>query len=67
MPLVKMTACVACLLMVGGCASQENVPNCHTLAPAPAAWAMRPASNSLLLLDKTFSLSGPVLSATGKK
>ncbi|EOY0513833.1 lysis system o-spanin lipoprotein Rz1, partial [Salmonella enterica] len=27
--------------------------------PVPAAWAMLPPSNSLTLLDKTFSISAP--------
>ncbi|MCA5622862.1 Rz1 family lipoprotein, partial [Salmonella enterica] len=27
--------------------------------PVPAAWAMLPPSNSLQLLDKTFSISAP--------
>ena len=32
--------------------------------PAPPAWAMMPPSNSLQLLDETFSVSGPESSAT---
>ncbi|WP_263852339.1 lysis system o-spanin lipoprotein Rz1, partial [Escherichia coli] len=32
--------------------------------PAPPAWAMRPPSNSLQLLDETFSVSGTELSVT---
>ncbi|TGE26885.1 hypothetical protein C9F07_02180, partial [Salmonella enterica subsp. enterica serovar Poona] len=32
--------------------------------PAPAAWAMLPPSNSLQVLDKTFSISAPESSAT---
>ena len=32
--------------------------------PAPPAWAMMPPSNSLQLLDETFSVSGTELSAT---
>lgn len=34
--------------------------------PAPAAWAMLPPSNSLQVLDKTFSISAPGSSATRK-
>ncbi|ENE0372722.1 Rz1 family lipoprotein, partial [Escherichia coli] len=30
--------------------------------PAPPAWAMMPPSNSLQLLDETFSVSDPELS-----
>ncbi|WP_252516421.1 lysis system o-spanin lipoprotein Rz1, partial [Escherichia coli] len=39
---------------------------CHPLPkpPAPPAWAMMPPSNSLQLLDETFSISGTELSAT---
>ncbi|MCB2249415.1 lysis system o-spanin lipoprotein Rz1, partial [Salmonella enterica subsp. diarizonae] len=36
----------------------------RTHPPSPAAWAMLPPSNSLLLLDETFSVSEPELSAT---
>nr|WP_234921576.1 lysis system i-spanin subunit Rz [Salmonella enterica] len=32
--------------------------------PVPAAWAMLPPSNSLQVLDKTFSISAPESSAT---
>ncbi|EHB0888083.1 hypothetical protein JY374_004159, partial [Shigella flexneri] len=32
--------------------------------PAPPAWAMMPPSNSLQLLDETFSVSGTESSAT---
>ncbi|EDV0849605.1 hypothetical protein ZF80_004876, partial [Salmonella enterica subsp. enterica serovar Java] len=32
--------------------------------PAPAAWAMLPPSNSIQILDRTFSVSDPELSAT---
>ncbi|MDU1623256.1 MAG: Rz1 family lipoprotein, partial [Escherichia coli] len=37
---------------------------CHpqTKPPAPPAWAMMPPSNSLQLLDETFSVSGTELS-----
>ncbi len=34
--------------------------------PVPAAWAMLPPSNSLQLLDKTFSISAPESSAIRK-
>ncbi|MEC9609693.1 Rz1 family lipoprotein [Escherichia coli] len=39
---------------------------CHpqTKPLAPPAWAMMPPSNSLQLLDETFSVSGTELSAT---
>ncbi|EIY8293771.1 Rz1 family lipoprotein, partial [Escherichia coli] len=48
-----------------GCSSKENAL-CHpqTKPPAPPAWAMMPPSNSLQLLDETFSVSGTELSAT---
>ncbi|MBD1555309.1 hypothetical protein HAQ04_28405, partial [Pseudomonas sp. C2L11] len=32
--------------------------------PAPPAWTMQEPSNSLQLLDKTFSISEPALSPT---
>lgn len=35
-----------------------------TQPPAPPAWAMMPPSNSLQLLDETFSVSDPESSAT---
>ncbi|EOB3402788.1 lysis system o-spanin lipoprotein Rz1, partial [Salmonella enterica] len=41
---------------MAGCASKDTVqcpPVPHP--PAPAAWAMLPPSNSLQVLDKTFS------------
>ncbi len=37
-----------------------------TKPPVPAAWAMLPPSNSLQLLDKTFSISAPESSAIRK-
>nr|WP_252706318.1 lysis system o-spanin lipoprotein Rz1 [Shigella flexneri] len=42
-----------------GCSSKENAL-CHPQPkpPAPPAWAMMPPSNSLQLLDETFSVSG---------
>lgn len=33
---------------------------------APAAWAMQPPSNSLQVLDETFTTSAPESSATSK-
>ncbi|EGI0929655.1 TPA: hypothetical protein RPF20_003507 [Salmonella enterica] len=51
--------------MAAGCASKDAVqcqPAPHP--PAPAAWAMLPPSNSLQLLDETFSASGTESSAT---
>ena len=51
--------------MVVGCSSKENAL-CHPQPkpPAPPAWAMMPPSNSLQLLDETFSVSGTESSAT---
>ena len=48
-----------------GCSSKENAL-CHPQPkpPAPPAGAMMPPSNSLQLLDETFSVSGTELSAT---
>ncbi|ENV0145736.1 TPA: lysis system o-spanin lipoprotein Rz1 [Salmonella enterica] len=53
------------MLLVAGCASKDVV-QCQPVPhpPAPAAWAMLPPSNSLTLLDETFSVSDPELSAT---
>ncbi len=55
----------ASLIMVVGCSSKANVL-CHPQPkpPAPPAWAMMPPSNSLQLLDETFSVSGMESSAT---
>ncbi|EDI1750949.1 hypothetical protein GD488_15420 [Salmonella enterica] len=60
--------CSATLLLVAGCASKGDV-QCppRPKPPAPAAWAMLPPSNSLLLLDETFSVSEPELSTTRKR
>ncbi|EDK1586476.1 hypothetical protein AH783_09205 [Salmonella enterica subsp. enterica serovar Rubislaw] len=57
--------CSAALLLVAGCAS-KGVVQCQPAPhpPAPAAWAMLPPSNSLQILDRTFSVSDPELSAT---
>ncbi|EAV8601401.1 hypothetical protein FEN33_24125, partial [Salmonella enterica] len=45
--------------------SKENAL-CHPQPkpPAPPAWAMMPPSNSLQLLDETFSVSGTESSVT---
>ncbi|EDJ2261846.1 hypothetical protein VSV97_004598 [Salmonella enterica subsp. enterica serovar Mbandaka] len=53
------------LIMVAGCSSKASV-HCQPQPkpPAPPAWAMMPPSNSLQLLDETFSVSGTELSAT---
>ncbi|HGG5995394.1 TPA: lysis system o-spanin lipoprotein Rz1 [Salmonella enterica subsp. diarizonae serovar 61:r:z53] len=65
---LRMMLCSAALLPVVGCASKDVVqcqPAPHP--PAPAAWAMLPPSNSLLLLDETFSVSELELSTTRKR
>ncbi|EDH9955812.1 hypothetical protein CGB24_14635 [Salmonella enterica subsp. enterica serovar Mbandaka] len=64
---LKMMLFGASLIMVVGCSSKANVL-CHPQPkpPAPAAWAMLPPSNSLQVLDKTFSISAPESSATRK-
>ncbi|EDJ8985725.1 hypothetical protein GFI10_16360 [Salmonella enterica subsp. diarizonae] len=68
MNMLKMLICSAAFLMVAGCASKGAV-QCQPQPkpPAPAAWAMLPPSNSLLLLDETFSVSEPELSTTRKR
>ncbi|HHH3144252.1 TPA: Rz1 family lipoprotein [Citrobacter freundii] len=62
---LKMMLCSASLIMVVGCSSKENV-QCQPQPKPPAtpAWAMMPPSNSLKLLDETFSVSDPVSSVT---
>ncbi|EGB7374404.1 hypothetical protein H8C96_004884 [Escherichia coli] len=62
---LKMMLFCGSLIMVAGGSSKENAL-CHPLPkpPAPPAWAMMPPSNSLQLLDETFSISGTELSAT---
>ncbi|EHE5859161.1 hypothetical protein JJV06_004476, partial [Salmonella enterica subsp. enterica serovar Mbandaka] len=52
-------------IMVAGCSSKASV-HCQPQPkpPAPPAWAMMPPSNSLQLLDETFSVSGTESSAT---
>ncbi|ENW9433775.1 Rz1 family lipoprotein [Salmonella enterica] len=49
--------------MVAGCASKGGV-QCPPRPKPPAAWAMLRPSNSLQVLDKTFSISAPESSAT---
>ncbi|MFT1010958.1 lysis system o-spanin lipoprotein Rz1 [Enterobacter hormaechei] len=58
MPKLKMTLLSASLIMVAGCSSKVDV-QCRPQPkpPAPPAWAMMPPSNSLQLLDETFSVS----------
>ncbi|EDM8508922.1 hypothetical protein CWZ59_21320 [Salmonella enterica subsp. enterica serovar Senftenberg] len=55
----------ASLIMVAGCSSKASV-QCQPQSkpPAPPAWAMMPPSNSLQLLDETFSVSGTESSVT---
>ncbi|EES4805000.1 hypothetical protein CHS19_000467 [Escherichia coli] len=62
---LKMMLFGASLIMVVGCSSKENAL-CHPQPkpPAPPTWAMMPPSNSLQLLDETFSVSGTESSAT---
>ncbi|EEU9469000.1 hypothetical protein GVS35_22825 [Escherichia coli] len=62
---LKMMLFGASLIMVAGCSSKENaLSHPQPKPPAPPAWAMMPPSNSLQLLDETFSVSGTELSAT---
>ncbi|HBE3290174.1 TPA: hypothetical protein KL523_000580 [Escherichia coli] len=62
---LKMMLCSASLIMVVGCSSKENaLCQLQPKPPAPPAWAMMPPSNSLQLLDETFSVSDPESSAT---
>ncbi|MDK9585788.1 Rz1 family lipoprotein [Lelliottia sp. V86_10] len=62
---LKMMLCSASLIMVAGCSSKAAV-QCHPQPkpPSPPAWAMMPPSNSLTLLDETFSVSAPESSVT---
>ncbi|EEU2031467.1 hypothetical protein E3Y82_005011 [Escherichia coli] len=58
---LKMMLFGASLIMAVGCSSKENAL-CHPqpkppAPPPPPAWAMMPPSNSLRLLDETFSVS----------
>ena len=60
--------CGASLIMVVGCSSKVSVQcQLQPKPPAPSAWAMMPVSNSLTLLDETFSVSDPVSSVTSPK
>lgn len=62
---LKMMLFGVSLIMVVGCSSKENaLCQPQPKLPAPPAWAMMPPSNSLQLLDETFSVSGKELSAT---
>ncbi|HEG1825680.1 TPA: Rz1 family lipoprotein [Enterobacter cloacae] len=57
---LKMMLFSTSLIMVVGCSSKADVLCQPQLKPpAPPAWAMMPPSNSLLLLDETFSVSDP--------
>ncbi|MCY1150699.1 Rz1 family lipoprotein [Enterobacter asburiae] len=51
--------------MAVGCSSKAAV-QCQPQPkpPSPPAWAMMPPSNSLTLLDETFSVSAPESSVT---
>ncbi|MCU6387762.1 Rz1 family lipoprotein [Enterobacter quasiroggenkampii] len=61
---LKMMLCSAGLIMVAGCSSKESVQCQPQPKPsAPPAWARMPPSNSLTLLDETFSVSEPESSA----
>lgn len=62
---LKMMLFCGSLIMVAGCSSKENaLCQPQPKPPAPPAWAMMPPSNSLQLLDETFSVSDPESSAT---
>nr|WP_159120757.1 lysis system o-spanin lipoprotein Rz1 [Escherichia coli] len=61
---LKMKLCVLMLpLVVSACGSTPPAP-VPCKPPAPPAWAMMPPSNSLRLLDETFSVSETESSAT---
>ncbi|EFG3526906.1 hypothetical protein BOY09_004964, partial [Escherichia coli] len=51
-------------LVVSACGSTPPVQAPCVKPPPPPAWAMMPASNSLQLLDETFSVSETESSAT---
>ncbi|EEC7658435.1 Rz1 family lipoprotein [Escherichia coli] len=62
---LKMKLCVLMLpLVVSACGSTPPVQAPCVKPPPPPAWAMMPASNSLQLLDETFSVSETESSAT---
>ncbi|QFH90753.1 hypothetical protein FR825_13720 [Enterobacter kobei] len=65
MPNLRTMLFSVSLIMVVGCSSKASV-QClpQPKPPAPPAWAMMPPSNSLTLLDETFSVSDPESSAT---
>nr|WP_318013138.1 lysis system o-spanin lipoprotein Rz1 [Pectobacterium versatile] len=65
---LRMLLCCASLMLVAGCSSKASV-QCQPQPkpPAPPAWAMMPPSNSLMLLDETFSVSEPESKAIGQK
>ncbi|EER5395517.1 hypothetical protein C3U77_001934 [Escherichia coli] len=62
---LKMKLCVLMLpLVVSACGLKPPVQAPCVKPPPPPAWAMMPPSNSLRLLDETFSVSGTESSAT---
>nr|EHI0433865.1 hypothetical protein [Escherichia coli] len=62
---LKMKLCVLMLpLVVSACGLKPPAPVPCVKPPAPPAWAMMPPSNSLRLLDETFSVSETESSAT---
>ncbi|EOJ4210481.1 Rz1 family lipoprotein [Escherichia coli] len=62
---LKMKLCVLMLpLVVSACGSTPPAPVPCVKPPTPPAWAMMPPSNSLRLLDETFSVSETESSAT---
>ncbi|ELH1950039.1 hypothetical protein AAE403_005192 [Escherichia coli] len=62
---LKMKLCALMLpLVVSACGSTPPVQAPCVKPPPPPAWAMMPPSNSLRLLDETFSVSGTESSAT---
>ncbi|AUX74483.1 hypothetical protein CPI84_08295 [Erwinia pyrifoliae] len=63
---LKTMIFAAALLSVAGCTLKESASQ-QISQPPPAAWAMMPPSNSLQLLDKTFSISEKELPATRQK
>ncbi|EKP9448996.1 hypothetical protein P4N20_003504, partial [Escherichia coli] len=55
---LKMKLCVLTLpLVAAACVSTPPVQVPCVKPPPPPAWAMMPPSNSLRLLDETFSVS----------